>query len=240
LNGSGQYQPNTTYYLLFDVHEDAIIHSVKVFAQGAADRTISVVDVSGATVATGTFNIPDGESVVTVDFFVPAGSGYGLRLVGNNPLLWRDKDLATPFDYPYAIGNLVTITNTNVSGGDTDNYYYYFYDWNVQAPDFTCASDRTEVQAIVLGLDELDGVSGMKLYPNPANDDVTLSFTGVVSSMLNVELLDQTGRVVYSKQIFGATGVNNHRMNVSGIAAGIYQLQVTRGNQTASRKLVIE
>jgi hypothetical protein len=198
------------------------------------------VDASGATIATGTFTIPDGESMVTLDFFVPAGSGYGLRLVGNNPLLWRDKDLTTPFDYPYAIGNLVTITNTNVSGADTDKYYYYFYDWNVQAPDFTCASDRTEVQAIVLGLDELDGVTGMKLYPNPANDDVTLSFNGVVSSIMNVQLVDQTGRVVYAKQIFGATGVNNHRMNVSGIAAGIYQLQVTRGNQTASRKLVIE
>jgi ASPIC and UnbV/Secretion system C-terminal sorting domain/Ig-like domain CHU_C associated/FG-GAP-like repeat len=240
INGSGQYQPNTTYYMLFDANEDAIIHSVKVFAQGAADRTIAVVDASGATIATGTFTIPDGESMVTLDFFVPAGSGYGLRLVGNNPLLWRDKDLTTPFDYPYAIGNLVTITNTNVSGADTDKYYYYFYDWNVQAPDFTCASDRTEVQAIVLGLDELDGVTGMKLYPNPANDDVTLSFNGVVSSIMNVQLVDQTGRVVYAKQIFGATGVNNHRMNVSGIAAGIYQLQVTRGNQTASRKLVIE
>jgi LysM repeat protein len=76
-NGQGQYQPNSTYYMLFDANEDVIINTVKVFAQGAADRTIAVVDAAGATIATGTFSIPDGESVVTLDFFVPAGSGSG-------------------------------------------------------------------------------------------------------------------------------------------------------------------
>jgi hypothetical protein len=240
LNNDGQYQTNSTYFLLFDANEDVIINSVKVFADGAANRTISVVDASGATVATGTFNIPDGESVVNLDFFVPAGSGYGLRLVGNNPLLWRDKNLATPFDYPYEIGSLVTITNTNVSGGDTDNYYYYFYDWNVQAPDFSCPSDRVEVQAIVAGINELTGVTNMELYPNPATTELTLSYSSIVSSSMNIQLIDHTGRVVFSQAFFGGTGANVHQLNVAELAAGIYQLQVVRDNQVASRKVVIE
>ena len=239
-NGDGQYQPNSTYYMLFDANEDAIINTVKVFAEGAADRTIAVVDAAGATIATGTFSIPDGESVVTLNFFVPAGSGYGLRLVGNNPLLWRDKDLATPFNYPYEIGNLVTITNTNVSGGDTDNYYYYFYDWNVQAPDFSCASDRVEVQAIVASINELAGVSNMEFYPNPANTDLIVSYSSMINSTMNIQLMDQTGRVVLNQQINSTTGANTHSLNVANLAAGIYQLQVVRGNQTASRKVVIE
>jgi hypothetical protein len=239
-NGDGQYQPNSTYYLLFDANEDVIINSVKVFADGAANRTIAVVDAAGATVATGTFNIPDGESVVTLNFFVPAGTGYGLRLVGNNPLLWRDKDLANAFDYPFAIGSLVTITNTNVSGGDTDNYYYYFYDWSVQAPDFSCASDRAEVQAIVAGLDELNNVSNITFYPNPATTNLTLSFTSMFNATMQIQMMDQTGRIVLNQQINSTTGVNNHELNVANLAAGIYQLQIVRGNQTATRKVVIE
>ncbi|MFN5296470.1 MAG: T9SS type A sorting domain-containing protein, partial [Flavobacteriales bacterium] len=240
LNNDGQYQTNSTYFLLFDANEDVIINSVKVFADGAANRTISVVDAAGATVATGTFNIPDGESIVNLEFFVPAGTGYGLRLVGNNPLLWRDKNLATPFDYPYEIGSLVTITNTNVSGADTDNYYYYFYDWNVQAPDFSCPSDRVEVQAIVAGINELTGVTNMELYPNPASSDLTISYSSIVSSSMNIQLIDQTGRVVFSQSFFGGTGANVHQLNVAELAAGIYQLQVVRDNQVASRKVVIE
>jgi hypothetical protein len=239
-NNNGQYQPNSNFFLLFDANEDVIIQSVKVFAEGTANRTIAVVDAAGATVTSGTFNIPDGESIVTLDFFVPAGTGYGLRLVGSNPLLWRDKDLTNAFAYPFAVGNLLTITNTNVSGADTDNYYYYFYDWNVKSPDFTCASDRVEVQAIVLGLEELQGLSEMKLYPNPANNDLTLSFMGLINTTVNVELVDQTGRVVYSKQINGTSGANSHRINITDVAAGLYNVQVTRGNQTVSRKLVIE
>jgi hypothetical protein len=240
LNNDGQYQPNSTYFLLFDANEDVIINSVKVFAEGAANRTIAVVDAGGATVATGTFNIPDGESVVTLNFFVPAGSGYGLRLVGNNPLLWRDKDLATPFAYPFQIGDMVTITNTNVSGGDTDNYYYYFYDWNVQQPDFTCASDRVEVQAIVAGINELVGVSNMELYPNPANTNLTVSYTSQVNAGMSISLMDQTGRVVLNENINSTSGFNTHRLNVANLAAGIYQLQIARGNQTATHKVVIE
>ncbi len=240
LNGNGQYQQNSTYYLLFDANEDVIINSVKVFAQGAANRTIAVVDAGGTTVATGTFNIPDGESIVNLDFFVPAGSGYGLRLVGNNPLLWRDKDLTNPFAYPFEIGGLVTITNTNVSGGDTDNYYYYFYDWNVQAPDFTCASDRVEVQAIVLGMDELEGTSEMQLYPNPTTSDLTITYNSMVNSSMSLQIVDQTGRVVLTKQVNCTTGNNTHRMDVSNIASGVYQLQVVRGNQSVARKIVIE
>jgi hypothetical protein len=240
MNNNGQYQTNSTYYLLFEANEDVIINSVKVFADGAADRTIAVVDASGATIATGTFTIPDGESVVTLNFFVPAGSGYGLRLVGNNPLLWRDKDLANPFDFPYAIGNLVTITNTNVSGGDTDNYYYYFYDWNVQAPDFSCSSDRAEVQAIIAGINELSGITDMEFYPNPANTDLTISFTSNINSTMSIQLMDQTGRVVLNQQVNSTAGANTHGLNVSNLASGIYQLQVVRGNQTATRKVVIE
>lgn len=240
LNNDGQYQPNSTYFLLFNAAEDVIINSVKVFADGAADRTIAVVDALGNTVATGSFNIPDGESVVSLNFFIPAGNGYGMRLVGNNPLLWRDKDLTTPFNYPFSIGDLVTITNTNVGGGDSDNYYYYFYDWNVQAPDFTCASDRIEVQAIVLGIEEMIGLTDMQLFPNPASTDFTISYTSMVNSTMSIQLVDQTGRIVLGQQLNSVTGSNTHRLNVSDLTAGVYQLQLMRGNQISTSKIVIE
>jgi hypothetical protein len=240
INNEGQYQSNTTYFLLFDAMEDVIINTVKVYAAGAADRTIAVVDAVGNTIATGTFTIPDGESIVTLNFFVPAGTGYGLRLVGNNPQMWRDKDSASPFAYPFNIGNLVSITNTNVSGANTYNYYYYFYDWNVQAPDFTCTSDRVEVQATIISVDEISNVSNMQLYPNPAKDLVNITFGSLVSSTLQVQVIDQAGRIILSQQYNCNTGANTHQMNVANLASGIYQLQLNMGNQTATRKIVVE
>ncbi|MFN5621519.1 MAG: FG-GAP-like repeat-containing protein [Flavobacteriales bacterium] len=240
LNNEGQYQQNSTYYLIFNAEEDVVINSVKVFADGAADRNIAVIDAAGNTVVSGTFNIPDGESVVNLNFEVPQGNGYGLRLTGNNPLLWRDKDSNTPFDFPYNVGDLVSITGTNVTGGNTNNYYYYFYDWNVQAPDFACTSDRVEVQAIVIGVDEITSVTNMEIYPNPATDLVNISFGSLVSNVMQTRVIDQTGRVVSTQQFSCSTGANTHQLNVADLAAGVYQLQMTVGNQQATRVIVVE
>ena len=240
LNNEGQYQQNSTYYLIFNAEEDIVINSVKVFADGAADRAIAVIDAAGNTVVSGTFTIPDGESVVNLNFEVPQGTGYGLRLTGNNPLLWRDKDTNTPFDYPYSISDLATITGTNVTGGNTYNFYYYFYDWNVQAPDFACTSERVEVQAIIIGVDEITSVTNMQLYPNPANDLVNITFGSLVSNVLTTRVIDQTGRVVSTQQFTCSTGANTHLLNVADLAAGVYQVQLAMGNQTATRVIVVE
>jgi hypothetical protein len=239
-NADGQYQNNSTYYLIFDVLENVTIASVKVYAEGAASRTIAVVDANNNTIATGTFDIPDGESVVNLNFFVPQGENYGLRCVGNNPQLWRDKDLANNFAYPFNIGSSISITNTNVGGADTDNYYYYFYDWQVAGEDFICASDRVEVQAIVAGLDELTQVSNLNVYPNPATEELNITFNGILSTTLQVRLIDQTGRVVTSTQFNISNGLNNRRIDLNNIAMGIYQLQFEADGKTASRKVVVQ
>jgi len=239
-DNNGQYQNNSTYYLLFDALEDVTINTVTVFADGEANRTIAVIDDQGNTIATGSFSIPDGESVVTLNFFVPAGTGYGLRCVGNNPQLWRDKNLTTAFDFPFNIGNLVNITNTNVGGADTDNYYYYFYDWQIEGSDFVCVSDRVEVQAVVIGVDELTSVSEMNVYPNPANDVINLSFNGIESSKMNISLIDQTGRVVREEQFNFSTGLNNHSLNINNVASGVYELQLNVAGKSVSRKVVVE
>jgi hypothetical protein len=179
INGEGQYQQNSTYYMLFDAHRDIIIESVNVFASGAADRTIAVIDGAGNTITSGTFFIPDGASTVNLNFTVPEGTGYGLRLIGSTPLLWRDKDLTNSFPYPYVIGNLATITGTNVSGTTTYGYYYYFYDWVVRTPELLCSSNRVEVIASVNQLNEGCTIFGACNYnPQAIIDDGSCTYPG--------------------------------------------------------------
>ncbi len=149
-NGDGQYHFNGGFYLLFDAHEDLVIESVKVFANGSADREFAVVDAFGAVLTSGTFLVPDGESVVELNFSVPAGVGYGLRTLDTDPQLWRDSQPDTDMDYPFAIGTLASITGTNVSGNNWNNYYYFFYDWIVSTPVTECVSERVEVMAVVV------------------------------------------------------------------------------------------
>ena len=86
----GQYHNNSNYWLRFDAYQDIVIESVKVFANGADDRTIAVIDAAGNILDQVTVSVPDGESVVELGLEAPAGVALGLRSLDNNPQLWRD------------------------------------------------------------------------------------------------------------------------------------------------------
>ncbi len=239
---TGNYQQSTGYYLLFNVLTDVYLNTVKVYASGAGNRSIEVIDANGTSLASGTFAIPDGESVVNLNFFLPQGNGYGIRITSNNPQLWRDKDLTvdSPFAFPYDVGGMVSIYNTNVSGADSDNYYYFFYDWTVSTPTWTCTSGRTEVQAIVTGINELTNIHNLNVYPNPASDVINVSMTALINSKLTVSLTDQTGRVVQTSQWNASNGTNNFTFDVNNVATGIYQLSISAEGKSSTRRIVIE
>jgi hypothetical protein len=239
---AGVYQQSINYYLLFDVAEDVTLNSVKVYAQGAGNRTIQVIDNNGNEITSGVFNIANGESVVDLNFFIPAGTGYGIRCTSNNPLLWRDKNVddPAPFDFPYDINGLVTITETNVGGDDADNYYYFFYDWQVSTPSWNCISGRTQVQAIITGVEELPGVNSVSIYPNPASSFTNVAISSMVAGKMNMNLIDQTGRVIQTTQWNLSNGQNNMNLDLSDVASGVYQFNLIMNGKSISRKIVVE
>ncbi|MCB0762579.1 MAG: VCBS repeat-containing protein [Flavobacteriales bacterium] len=237
---NGQYHFSSGYYLLFDADVDMIIENVRVFANGAMDRGFAVVDQFGSEIAAGTFAVPDGESVVELNFFVPAGMGYGLRSTDDDPQLWRDQsdvDLA----YPYALGDLGAIVNTSVAGDNSNNYYYFFYDWNVATPINECPSDRVEVQAIILGVNEIEELASLEIYPNPAADQVTVALEMIQSARVQIDLIDQLGRTVQSEDLATlGTGLNNHVINLQSVEAGIYNLRMVVNGKTVTQKLIVQ
>jgi hypothetical protein len=241
-NSESGYLSNGNYWIVFDALENMVINTVKVYAGSAGNRTIQVVDGNGNVVSQGTFNIPMGESVVNLNLFVPQGTGYGLRASGNLVDLWRDKDLSTdvPLDYPYTVGSLATITGTTVSGDIKDNYYYFFYDWNVETESFECPSERTEVQVIFTGIEELIGTNSMKLYPNPASSFLNVNFESTTFALMHVRLLDQVGKVVLNTQWNTSVGGNSNQLDVNNIAPGFYQLEFELNGHKALAKIVVE
>lgn len=145
---NGQYHTNSSYWLVFDAQTDLFIDSVKVYAGNDDTRTIQVIDASNNVVAQTSVFIPEGESYVTLNFFIPEGSDYGMRTLDGNPQLWRDAPDAN-LNFPYDVNGLATITGTSIEGANEFAYYYFFYDWHVSTPMTLCSSERTEVNVFV-------------------------------------------------------------------------------------------
>jgi len=142
----GNYNLNYIHYLVFSCTEPVVLKSVKVYSASTGNRTIYLRNASGSTIDSRTINIPSGESRITLDFNVPAGTGLQLA-AQKYPNLYRNDGGTS---YPYNIGDALTITGSSATSNPTD-YYYYFYDWEIIETD-TCFSPRVPVNATVVSL----------------------------------------------------------------------------------------
>lgn len=234
----GAFHTNADNFQVFEANEDFILRSVKVYANGAGNRTIALVDrTTGATLATGVYNIPNGESRVTLNYEVPAGGPYGLRVVGGNPQLWRDGLGSNP-TYPYALGAFGSITSSTVTGSNATAYFYFFYDWEVEAPSVVCEGPPTEVEVSIgtVGVQALEG-EGFGLWPNPAHEQV---FVQLPSGMgiVDLELMDIAGRIVLRQRSFANTAVPV-ALATAGFSAGEYVLHVRHGEGSKALRVVL-
>ncbi|MDC0600512.1 C25 family cysteine peptidase [Flavobacteriales bacterium] len=228
---NGQHHQNSGFWLVFDAYQNLNLESVKVYANGAGNRTIALVNANGAELESVTVNVPDGESVVELGFFVPAGAGYGLRSADDNPQLWRDGIGSDP-DYPYALSDFGAITGTSVNGGNALNYYYFFYDWKVSVDAVGCSSARVPLTVTVtnpVGVGEIVGLNAVEAYPNPTAGQLFLDLDlGANVLDLNVAILDLQGRTVQATNWSGqATG--RRTLDLADLAPGHYTVRLTDG-----------
>jgi len=132
---------NNYHDLIFDCYAPVKLISVKVYAQGAGDRTITLMDNVSNMLDSVTVNLPDGMSIVTLNFDLPVGTDLELGCEGNVNL-FRNQGGAV---FPYTLSGVVSITGTNAG---VAGYYYYFYDWQLQGP--PCISARTPLNVDVI------------------------------------------------------------------------------------------
>ena len=181
--GSGQYHFNNTNWLIFDVHQDALLESVEVYSEGGGPQTIEILDGAGNFVHTLTQILAPGQNVFHLFAQLPAGEGYQIRSGNQEPLLWRD-DNGADVNYPYHIGEIATINSTTINGENQYTYYYFYYNWKMTSTD-PCLSERVEFTVTVedvSGLEEMGAEAPRQLIRtidvtgrevrNPANQMV--------------------------------------------------------------------
>lgn len=138
---SGSYYQNESKYLIFDVYTDLNLKSVKVFSNSYGVRTFVLKDDEGNSVYQTNKSFGAGEQIVSLNWNIPAGNNYIIKIDSNSPDLWRDISGA---EYPYTIPNVISITSSQ-SG---DDFYYFFYNWEVEY-ESNCTSEMLQVNAII-------------------------------------------------------------------------------------------
>ncbi|MBX7243323.1 MAG: T9SS type A sorting domain-containing protein [Bacteroidia bacterium] len=143
--GGGANHTNNTRYQIFDVMKPCTLVSVDVVAASTGNRTIALMDGTGAILDSVVVNIAStGLSTVTLNLPLTPGTNYRLGLTPSSTLVDLYRNNAGVV-YPYAIGSFAEITGSS-AGVD---YYYWYYNWQVKEDDKICLSPRTQVDVVV-------------------------------------------------------------------------------------------
>jgi hypothetical protein len=233
---SGNTSVGTTY---FDVTNPCILKEVTVHTDLAGTRRIELRDANNVLLQYQDVNILPDSQVISLNFALTPGINYSLstnqsinqQIPGWGNVSPRLKRSSTGVTYPYTLQDAVSITGSNFG----NSYYYYFYNWQVEKAGYDCFSSREPVTVTVgtVGLTELTN-AGIRIFPNPAHDVLNVNMK--TGSNTIIRLFDLQGRMVLNEQISNAT----NSLPINGLNAGVYQIEVTQGNNTFHDKLLID
>jgi arylsulfatase A-like enzyme len=76
----------------------------------------------------------------------------------------------------------------------------------------------------------------LKLYPNPFNEKLELSFAAV-EDVCELKITDMLGQLIYSDRILLQDGLNEMELNMEDIKSGIYILSLEYNNKSLTKKI---
>ena len=79
-------------------------------------------------------------------------------------------------------------------------------------------------------------IRDIEIFPNPADDRLTLSFEKEKTGDITIRLMDLQGKVVYDETLRAFSGAYYKRIDISGIAAGTYTLSMEQENRASPEK----
>lgn len=106
--------------------------------------------------------------------------------------------------------------------------------YSVTVTDEYGCSYNSSVVFVPVGVDELGWEKSIQLYPNPANEEVNISWDPQIQ-VQQIKLTDITGKLVMQLK----PTQNKLTINLNGLSSGIYTINLTSGNSIVQRKLVV-
>jgi subtilisin-like proprotein convertase family protein len=91
--------------------------------------------------------------------------------------------------------------------------------------------------APALGVDQ-NSFENFALYPNPNNGTFTLQFNSTTSTPISIGVHDMRGREVYTK-FYQNNGFFNENIQLNGLLAGVYLVNIQDGESKIVKKIVI-
>lgn len=146
-----------------------------------------------------------------------------------------DKDKLTIYDGSI---KLVELSGNTIPGPIEATSGSMFITWS---SDLTNCFQGWEAYYEVnnVGINEQAGVKYLEIYPNPASDNIHVSFNVEQAGSLKVKLVTLTGQTVFVEEQSDFKGIYQKDISVSSLPAGLYFMEITTQSGTTNKKVLV-
>jgi PKD repeat protein len=93
---------------------------------------------------------------------------------------------------------------------------------------------------LVTGIVEHSSISHLEMFPNPADDELNVSFDLPNTDDLTISMIDLSGKVIQKHLVKAKEGKNLVMMNTQELAAGMYQLVIASSNGQKTLPFIVK
>lgn len=91
-----------------------------------------------------------------------------------------------------------------------------------------------------LGVAELESVNNITLYPNPAEDELNVKFNAANDGLVQLDILDLTGKVLRTINVQASSGSNLVIVDSDQMATGMYLLRINSNNAQKTMQFIVK
>jgi hypothetical protein len=125
-----------------------------------------------------------------------------------------------------------------VLGGTSHTIYYNVNNASINQSNITAAINSA--LASTTGIHETSVADlHAKIVPNPANNELNLSFNSPDNSKLSIEIMNVIGQNVKSVDTAPLAGKNEIKINTEALSNGTYFLKISNGKSTETIRFII-
>ncbi|MEN9977443.1 MAG: hypothetical protein RLZZ569_68 [Bacteroidota bacterium] len=136
-----------------------------------------------------------------------------------------------------------TVHMTNVTSLFWNENFRYKFEFtsnggnNIYLDDINIYTGAPSENLIVAGIDET-AFTAVNLYPNPADEELNISFHAINNEKMTIVLTDLTGKTIQTNTIEANEGENIVLLNTSDFAKGVYFVNLLSGTNRTTLQFV--
>lgn len=136
-----------------------------------------------------------------------------------------------------------TVHMTNVTNTYWNENFRYKFEFtsnggnNMYLDDINIYIGAPSDNLIVAGIDET-AFTAVNLYPNPADEELNISFQAINNEKMTILLTDLTGKIIQTNTIQANEGENLVLLNTSDFAKGVYFVNLLSGTKRTTLQFV--